>query len=288
MLAFLMVIFYILIAIEPIIPNVRFISNVIIDDHTRDAIITGYYSVILAIILSAFGVLTFVTGLKEPDLKISIMTPLGDYVDVSENLCLRYYNNENIDGPLGLQHQWFLNIHNNGNSIASNMKITINFEEIKAIKDTPEYRLLDHIHALGGHSTLERSLDFSLNPGDSFNLPDIPWCIFSSVYTENDEIDAFKYNNPIKMKVTVYEGSKKALTRKYLIDMEKDDEDYMMTYDYNVPHEALDYFYTKLSEDSIVEFSYENFIIKDDAYSYFHKNDFSHKEYKYIQNIYFY
>jgi len=263
------------------------------------------FSLFIGIISMFIAWSSFQSSIKNPDIEIVFLTGQGEnWLEVTEydKLHLTYTKDGGISASFSYASSWgTIQLRNNGNIGTSNLKVSLTFSNIWFRDQPTDYTANDHVRGHGGFLTLERNISETINPGDFYNLPHIPWDHFEwdawAVETDLRSIeDAL---GSTSMKITIYEGSIKKFEQTYDIDMiefESGDSGYRgFTEDDKArlrePMSAIydNYKFDPKLAESVYDLDYDHFNqpYPNDAYS-FEIKDLHGLEFVYVQRCYFY
>jgi len=164
---------------------------------------------------------SFQSSIKSPDIELLFLTGHGFNFFEDEGykqLHLFYDNKGNLQEGSCVADSWGIHLLNKGNIGTTNLKVALTFSGVYIAGETTNYTLNNHLRGHGGWLTLERTISDSINPGDIYDLPEIPWHTFASCSNCCD-VDI---TESTAMQIIIYEGSTKKFEQTYMMDMIED------------------------------------------------------------------
>lgn len=215
----------------------------IINTITYLALLTGAFSVLLS-------TYTFIYSIHKAKFEVSFID--GHYLKWGEEgqgdtLILASDNEGYVGYQFSVPMWWNIQISNVGNKAAQTYKVKIKFNGIYLYREPNDYTVGDHLYGHGGWLTLEREIDSPLNPGDIYQLPDLPVDMLVCKDDVNDDID-FPYN--ATMEIMIFEDSIEIFKKEYIIEVQKYDDGF----DDKITLRNKDYMYTVEGENESIDF----------------------------------
>lgn len=202
----------------------------LVEERVKNNINTiTYIGVIIGVISIIVASLALIYSIQEPKLVINFKTPhYMTYKQENDNekIYICQDDDEHVSYELSQPNTWYINIKNEGNKAAQEVKVTITFSDICFIKHDYDYNMTNHMYGIGSFKTLERTYT-KLNPDDDVTLPPIPFdkakVMLDNFKYSSEEIENNKYPklNKVKMNVDVYVDNIKKIQKSFNLDVKK-------------------------------------------------------------------